>query len=190
MMMNLLLVEDDERVRRFVHRGLESEGYCVTLAADGKDGLERAMNEDYDVLLLDVMLPHLGGDELCRRLRQSGSTTPIMMLTAVDHTEAKVQSLRGGADDYMTKPFDFEELLARIEVLGRRGRNLSGAESGVSKLGDLRVDLEAKTVFMAGDEVHLTALEYRLLELFLQSPARCSAAPGSSTRSGATIPIR
>ena len=104
--MELLLVEDDERVRRFVRRGLEAEGYCVTAAQDGIDGLHRAQAESYDVVILDVMLPGLSGREVCRQLRQAEVPTPILMLTALDHTDDKVECLRGGADDYLTKPFD------------------------------------------------------------------------------------
>lgn len=171
-MMNLLFVEDDERVRRFVTRGLESEGYCVTLASDGGEGYERASNEDYDVLLLDLMLPRMNGDDLCRRLRREGSLTPVMMLTAIDQTETKVDALRGGADDYLTKPFDFDELLARLEALGRRSRAHQAAEPTRMRIGGLEIDGEAKTVFLDEEEVHLTAKEFRLLELFAQSPGK------------------
>jgi DNA-binding response OmpR family regulator len=121
-MMELLLVEDDERVRHFVLRGLEAEGYSVTIAKDGISGLTRARAEPYDVMILDVMLPGMDGRVVCREPRGSNVATPILMLTALGHTEDKVCVLRGGADDYLTKPFDFDELLARIEALARRGR--------------------------------------------------------------------
>ena len=117
-----LLVEDDERVRRFVIRGLESEGYRVSTAVDGLQGLEFACRETFDVLILDLMLPGISGKELCQRLRAAGVQVPILMLTALDALEDKVEGLRSGADDYLTKPFDFEELLARIEALVRRSK--------------------------------------------------------------------
>ena len=133
--MELLLVEDDERVRRFVRRGLEAEGYSVTAAQDGIDGLHRAQAESYDVVILDVMLPGLNGRDVCRQLRKAEVPTPILMLTALDHTDDKVECLRGGADDYLTKPFDFEELLARLEALARRGRGFSNELSTVLEVG-------------------------------------------------------
>src|SRR5690606_15700330 len=170
--MELLLVEDDERVRRFVLRGLEAEGYSVTAAEDGIDGLQRAQAESYDVLILDVMLPGLSGREVCRQLRQAEVPTPILMLTALDHTGDKVECLRGGADDYLTKPFDFEELLARLEALGRRARGFSNEPPAVVEIGNVRVDRQSMQAFLDGDPVELTAKEYQLLELLLSSPGK------------------
>lgn len=170
--MDLLLVEDDERVRRFVLRGLEAEGYSVTAAQDGIDGLHRARVESYDVVILDVMLPGLSGREVCRQLRQAEVPTPILMLTALDHTEDKVECLRGGADDYLTKPFDFEELLARLEALGRRARGFSNEPPAVLEMGNVRVDRRSMQVFLDDDPVEFTAKEYQLLELLLSSPGK------------------
>ena len=148
--MELLLVEDDERVSRFVLRGLEAEGYSVTAAHNGIDGLQRAQAESYDVLILDVMLPGLSGRDVCRQLRQAEVPTPILMLTALDHTDDKVECLRGGADDYLTKPFDFEELLARLEALGRRARGFSGEPAAVLEIGNVRLDRKSMRVFLDG----------------------------------------
>ena len=170
--MELLLVEDDERVRRFVRRGLEAEGYVVAAARDGIDGLQRAQAESYDVMILDVMLPGLNGREVCRQLRQSGVPTPILMLTALDHTEDKVECLRGGADDYLTKPFDFEELLARLEALARRGRGYTCGAPAVLEVGNVRIDRQSMQVFLDHEPIDLTAKEYQLLDLLLSSPGR------------------
>lgn len=170
--MDLLLVEDDERVSRFVRRGLEAEGYRVTEARDGIAGVQRAQAESYDVLILDVMLPGLSGREVCQALRQAGVPTPILMLTALDHTDDKVKCLRGGADDYLTKPFDFEELLARIEALARRGRGYSSEPPAVLEIGNVRLDRQSMRVLVNREPIELTAKEYQLLELLLSSPGR------------------
>jgi DNA-binding response OmpR family regulator len=170
--MELLLVEDDERVRRFVLRGLEAEGYVVTVAPDGLEGLALATAENYDVLILDVMLPGMDGRELCKQLRQANVATPILMLTALDHTDDKVCSLRGGADDYLTKPFDFEELLARIEALARRGRGFSTEPPSIVEIGNVRLEREAMRIFLNNEPVELTAKEYQLLDLLLGSPGK------------------
>lgn len=170
--MELLLVEDDERVSRFVCRGLEAEGYSVATALDGIVGLTRAQTECYDVLILDVMLPSLSGREVCRQLREAGVSTPILMLTALDHTGDKIECLRGGADDYLTKPFDFEELLARLEALARRGRGFSSEPPAVLEVGNVRIDRQSMRVLLNGEPVELTAKEYQLLDLLLSSPGR------------------
>jgi DNA-binding response OmpR family regulator len=170
--MELLLVEDDERVGRFVRRGLEAEGFSVTEAQDGIEGLRLGQRQTYDVIILDIMLPGLSGREVCRHLRKADVSTPILMLTALDHTDDKVECLRGGADDYLTKPFDFEELLARIEALARRGRGFSSEPPTVLEIGNLRIDRQSMRVLLDGEPVELTAKEYQLLELLLSSPGR------------------
>lgn len=170
--MELLLVEDDERVSRFVRRGLEAEGYSVTAARDGASGLMRAQTENYDVVILDVMLPGLSGREVCRQLRETGVSTPVLMLTALDHTGDKVECLRGGADDYLTKPFDFEELLARLEALARRGRGFSNEPTTVLELGNVQIDRQSMRVLLDGEPIELTAKEYQLLDLLISSPGR------------------
>jgi DNA-binding response OmpR family regulator len=167
-MMNLLFVEDDERVSRFVRRGLQAEGHRVAIASTGPDGFERARQETYDVMIFDIMLPGMDGRQLCSRLRAEQVNTPIMMLTALDNTCDKVESLRGGADDYLTKPFDFDELLARIEALGRRARGTTADPPGQVELGGLLIDRTAMTVRLDGRLVLLTAKEFQLLDLFVE----------------------
>lgn len=170
--MNLLLVEDDTRVADFLTRGLAAEGYTVAHAGDGPQGLARATIESFDVLILDVMLPGFSGRELCKKLRVGGVTTPVLMLTAMDATEDKVDGLRGGADDYLTKPFDFDELLARIEALIRRGRGYESKPDPRLSAADVTLDRETMEVRRAGRLVELTAKEFQLLEFLLSSPGK------------------
>ncbi len=170
--MTLLLVEDDARVADFLKRGLEAEGYSVSHAVDGPSGLARATSEAFDLLILDVMLPGFSGRELTQRLRAQGITTPILMLTAMDATEDKIDGLRGGADDYLTKPFDFDELLARIEALIRRGRGFEAKPDPRLSVGDLLLDRESMEVRRDGRAVELTAKEFQLLELLMSSPGK------------------
>lgn len=169
--MKLLIVEDDARVADFLERGLRAEGYGVTRAATGEGGLALARREEWSVILLDVMLPDLSGVDICQTLRSEGRTTPILILTAMGTTEEKVLGLRCGADDYMTKPFAFDELLARLEALRRRG--LAWQPSTVLlQVGDLVMNREKMTVHRAGVSIALTAKELALLELFMATPGR------------------
>jgi len=124
--MNLLVVEDDPRVADFLARGLRAEGYLITVTRTGAEGLELGCSQPFDLILLDLMLPDLSGLEVCQQLRARRVLTPILMLTALDTTEDKIKGLRLGADDYLTKPFDVDELLARIEALIRRKRGVHG----------------------------------------------------------------
>ena len=170
--MQVLLVEDDERVRRFVLRGLEAEGYTVAVAEDGTSGFARAREEPFDVLVLDVMLPGMDGRTVCHRLREHHVATPILMLTALDRTDAKVGALREGADDYLTKPFDFDELLARIEALARRSRGFPQEPPALVRIGALLLDRDSMKVAWDGTHLELTAKEYQLLDLFVASPGK------------------
>lgn len=170
--MDLLLVEDDSRVSRFVERGLAAEGYSVSLAKTGPEALFRAREGAFDIMILDVMLPGMNGKDVCRQLRCERVATPILMLTALDHTEEKVEALRGGADDYLTKPFDFEELLARIEALCRRANAQMAAPPNILAVGEVRLERDSMRVFRAGATVDLTSKEYQLLELFMQAPGK------------------
>lgn len=171
--MTLLLVEDDARVADFLTRGLEAEGYAVAHAADGPAGLARATTgEPYELMIFDVMLPGFSGRELTERLRAQNVTTPILMLTAMDATEDKVEGLRGGADDYLTKPFDFDELLARIEALIRRGRGFEQKPDPRLVVGDLVLDRESMEVRIGGRVVELTAKEFQLLDLLMASAGK------------------
>jgi DNA-binding response OmpR family regulator len=168
-MMQILFVEDDERVRRFVLRGLEAEGYSVSVAVDGDEGLARGTAEEFDVIILDVMLPRIDGREICRQLRSASISTPILMLTAMDNTEDKVGALRGGADDYLTKPFDFDELLARIEALARRKDGFTIEAPSVLQMGNVQMERDSMRVLLDGRPVELTGREYQLLEMLMTS---------------------
>ena len=170
--MSLLLVEDDERVRRFVVRGLEAEGYSVSIACDGPEGFALAKAESFEVVILDVMLPGYSGKELCQRLRTAGVGAPILMLTALDAVEDTVDGLRSGADDYLTKPFDFDELLARIEALIRRSKGSVPEPARVLQAGDVTLDRESMTVRRQGRPIELTLKEFQLLELLMSSPGK------------------
>ena len=169
--MNILVVEDDMRVADFLSRGLGAEGYRVQLARTGPEGLELARNSDLSLLLLDLMLPGLSGLELCQTLRAEGHHVPVLMLTALSETEDKVSGLRLGADDYLTKPFAFEELLARIEALLRRGRE-QRPRATTLQVADLVLDRERMQVTRADKLVPLTAKELAFLELLMTAPGR------------------
>ncbi len=159
--MRILLVEDEAPIAEVVSRGLTLAGYQVEVAADGRDGLERAENGRYGLLVLDVMLPGLDGWEVCARLREARDTTPILMLTARDSVADRVRGLETGADDYLPKPFDFAELLARVHALLRRDRI---HKSRTIHVADLEIDTQRRRVARAGEEIALTPREYDLLE--------------------------
>jgi DNA-binding response OmpR family regulator len=159
--MRVLLVEDSETLRRSVRRALRHAGFAVDVAADGEEGLAAAELNDYDALVLDIMLPKLDGLSLLRQLRNAGRSTHVLLLTARDTVADRVEGLRAGADDYLVKPFALAELLARVEALCRRAY---GAKSGALCIGSLEVDLAARRLRRGGLEVELTAREWRLLE--------------------------
>ena len=166
--MNLLLVEDDIRIYEMLGRGLRAEGHSVKIVNDGDAGLAEARAAGWDAIILDLMLPRIGGLEVCRTLRMERNATPILMLTALDTTEDVVRGLRMGADDYLTKPFAFDELLARLETLKRRrGGDDEPVADGLLQVGDLRFDRDALVVTRGGKEVELTSLEYALLEFLM-----------------------
>jgi DNA-binding response OmpR family regulator len=164
-MPRLLLVEDERKVLRNLERGLQSEGYDVTTASNGETGLELAKTESYDCIVLDLMLPKLEGLEVVLRLRSAGKTTPILILTARDTVEDRVIGLDAGADDYLVKPFAFAELLARLRVLLRRGRE---ERETVLRLDDLEMDLLHRRVTRGGEEIPLTLREFELLQYLLE----------------------
>jgi two-component system copper resistance phosphate regulon response regulator CusR len=160
--MRILLVEDEPSAARFIAKGLREATYAVDVAADGTSAAIQCQQNDYDAVVLDVMLPGRDGLSVCRELRASGSDVPVLMLTARDAIEARVQGLDAGADDYLTKPFDFRELLARVRALTRRDRRpLAPARIDV---GDISIDVPARRVYRRGEEVSLTSREYALLE--------------------------
>ena len=168
----LLLVEDDQRLSDFVSRGLRAEGYSVEVVATGREGLLLAEDGGFNLIILDIGLPDINGQQIVERLRSDGRMMPILMLTARDALSDKVLGLRAGADDYMTKPFSFEELLARIGALLRRTEMDYQVDSTELKILDLVLDRESHDVRRGGKLIELTAKEFNLLEFFLQSKGK------------------
>ena len=158
----LLLVEDDQRIVSFLQRGLKAENYSIEVARDGAAGLELARSGEFALVILDRMLPGLDGMEVCARLREEGCNSMILMLTARDALQDKIAGLKSGADDYLTKPFAFSELLARIEALLRR-KGETNLAAAILRVGDLALDLAAKTVQRGGRQIDLTPKEFALL---------------------------
>jgi two-component system copper resistance phosphate regulon response regulator CusR len=165
--MRILLVEDEHDAAHMLAKGLREHSHAVDVSHDGDDALERVAVNDYDLLVLDVMLPRRSGLDVCREMRRAGSTTPILMLTARDAVEARVAGLDAGADDYLTKPFAFDELLARVRALGRR---MPAMRPDIITVGDLHIDTRAKSVTRGEQPIDLTAKEYALLEFLAQRP--------------------
>ncbi len=165
--MRILVIEDESRLASYVKKGLSESGYVVDVAGDGIDGAHLAIEGQYDLIVLDVMLPGIDGFEVLRRLREHKST-PVLMLTARDKVEDRVQGLKGGADDYLIKPFAFTELLARIEALLRRGASLSSQPLTSLRLGDLEVDLARRKASRAGRRLDLSPKEFTLLTVMLR----------------------
>lgn len=157
----ILVIEDEKNIASFLKMELEYEGYEVDNSYDGKEGLEKALNTDFNLIILDLMIPYLNGLEVCRRIRKS-KKTPIIMLTARDSVMDKVSGFQMGADDYLVKPFAIEELLARIEALLRRVQN-STEVSNIIEFKDILINIESRTVRCSGEEVNLTTKEYELL---------------------------
>lgn len=165
--MRILVVEDEAKMASFIKRGLEEEGSAVDISPDGQDGLYRASTGSYDLIVLDITLPLMDGLEVCRKLRENRVSTPILLLTARDSVDMKVRGLDSGADDYLTKPFAFAELLARIRALRRRDR----AEVNLRlQVGDLVLDPLTRRVTRANQPIALTSKEFALLECFMRHP--------------------
>ncbi|MEE8522446.1 MAG: response regulator transcription factor [Thermoanaerobaculia bacterium] len=164
----ILLIEDEPGLLMSLTDRLESEGYGVETAADGDSGLARGLEGRFDLILLDVMLPKKNGFDVCRDLRREGVETPVLMLTARGQVVDKVVGLKLGADDYLTKPFDMMELLARVEVLLRRSRSTATAAGGRYAFGDVTVDFRRARITRGGEPVDLSALEYKLLRYFIE----------------------
>lgn len=165
--MRVLVIEDERKLARLLREGLSRHGFAVDTCGDYNDGLASVLATDYDLLLLDRLLPgNKDGMELCRELRKAGVRTPVLMLTAKDQVQERIEGLNSGADDYLTKPFAFSELLARCQALLRRGRATTGT---VLLAGDLQMDTTRRTVQRAGQPITLTAKEYAILEYLLRS---------------------
>ena len=163
---SVLVVEDDRAVRDAIERALSFEGYAVATARDGAEALSAVLNEAPDVIVLDVMMPHVDGLETCRRLRARGITTPVLVLTARHEVSDRIAGLDAGADDYMVKPFALEELLARLRALLRRS---TGSTTEVFRVADLSLDQGARLVTRSGQEIDLTKTEFDLLELLVRN---------------------
>jgi len=167
--MRILIVEDERKMAGVLKKGLEAENHCVSLAFDGRDGLELASTAEFDVVVLDLMLPGIDGFEVARRLRKGDNHTPILMLTARDAVPDIVKGLDAGADDYLTKPFPFVVFLARLRSVARRG---STPRPTVLQVGDLVVNPASRLVMRGEREVHLSPTEFRLLELLMRRSGR------------------
>ncbi len=164
--MKILVVEDEKRIANNIKKGLEIKSMAVDVSYDGLDGFDLAESEEYDVIVLDLMLPGMNGLEICRKLRRSGKNTPILMLTARNEVEARVEGLESGADDYLGKPFNFEELLARIKALARRKENKMKMKLRVD---NLVLDTSSFEVKRAGKTINLSKKEYGLLEFLMKN---------------------
>jgi DNA-binding response OmpR family regulator len=167
--MKILVIEDDPTVGQYVKRGLEEQRWGVDLVTDGEEGERRAAAEQYDLVVLDMRLPGRSGMEVLRNIRGRGFERPVLVLTAQDAVDAKVEAFRAGADDYVTKPFAFEELLARVEALSRRTPTMAAA---VLKVSDLSLDKNTRTVTRGGDAIELTPKEYAVLEYLMRHAGR------------------
>ena len=167
-MKNILIVEDEANISDFVKGELEYEGYNVCIKEDGREGLEEALKNEYDLIILDVMLPSMNGFEICRRLKRE-KQSPIIMLSAKDSVMDKVAGLQIGADDYIAKPFAIEELIARIQVIFRRTEKV---KSNIIKFKDLSIQLESRTVMKNEEKINLTNKEYELLILLLNNKGK------------------
>jgi DNA-binding response OmpR family regulator len=172
--MRILVVEDEAKVASFIRRALEEESYAVDVCADGAQGMEMGRSGSYDLAILDVMLPTLSGFEVLKQWRANRITTPVLLLTAQARVEQKVHGLDAGADDYLTKPFAIEELLARVRALLRRG---SGEPAGVIQVDDLVLNPATRAVTRGGQAIELTAKEYALLEYLMRNAGRVLTRP-------------
>ncbi len=164
--MHILVIEDDTETANYIARGLKQHGYTVDLATDGKDGLFMALENPHDIIILDRMLPALDGLSILKTLRSSGKQTPVILLSAMGEVDDRVEGLKAGGDDYLVKPFAFSELLARIEVLLRRGE--IKPDNGLLKVADLEMDRLTHTVKRAGKVINLQPREYLILEFLMQ----------------------
>mgnify|MGYP003109144392 FL=1 len=169
-MRNILLVEDEQNVAAFIKKGLEEEGYAVTVAHSAESGREKLTSTQFDIFIFDVILPGISGLELCKQLRKEGVQTPILILTALSSTENVVQGLNSGADDYLAKPFKFQELLARINALARRIQKFQNDQ--LITVGLLQLDRDAKTANRDKVEIKLTSTEYKLLEYMMRNSGK------------------
>ncbi len=168
--MRILLVEDDEGISNFIVKGLEEAAYAIDVAVDGEEALYQVSINEYDAIILDVMIPYKNGIEVCREIREEGLDTPILMLTARDAVKDRIKGLDAGADDYLTKPFAYGELLARVRALLRR-KEKQFLDSRI-EIGDLEIDTQSQRVWRKGKEISLTTKEFTVLEYFARNAGR------------------
>lgn len=166
--MNVLVIEDEPKVASFIKQGLEEQAVSVALADDGNKGYALAKSNDFDVIIMDVMLPYINGFDLCKKLRNDGMLTPVLMLTALNTTDEKVKGFDCGADDYLVKPFDFKELTARIKALKKRKSEIL-QKAQILRVGDLTLDMDARVVKREGKRIDVTQKEYALLEYMMKN---------------------
>jgi two-component system, OmpR family, copper resistance phosphate regulon response regulator CusR len=170
--MKILVVEDEPKVANFIKAGLEENGYEVDVAFDGQLGEKLSLSRNYGLVILDIIVPFVNGLELCKRIRQEKTGLPILMLTALGTTEDKVTGLEAGADDYLLKPFDFQELLARVRALIRRSEKKAVDSTTILKIANLELDLDKKLAIRDATKIALTAKEFLLLEYFMKNKGR------------------
>lgn len=170
--MNFLLIEDDKRVADLIKRGLEEQGFYVTVAYDGLMGKKLGLNNDYDLIITDIILPEINGIDLCKEIRRAKPDMPIIMLTALGTTDDKVEGFDAGANDYLVKPFDFRELHVRIRALLKRNNSYTKAQGFILKYADLELNNQTKIVTRSGTPINLTPKEFKLLEYMMQNSER------------------
>ena len=170
--MNILVIEDEQKLASLIKQVLEDQSDKVDVAYDGSSGLKLGLSQDYDVIILDIILPGIGGLELCKSFKQKKPGTPVLMLTALGTTEDKVIGFESGADDYLLKPFEFAELIARLKALTRRTQNMSLPPNLIYEDANLQVDVSKKMAIRSGKKINLTAKEFLLLEYFIQNRGR------------------
>lgn len=170
--MNILIVEDDERIASLVRGGLEEHGYNVMVAYDGETGKKLVLQNDYDLIISDIILPKINGVDLCKQIRLLKPSVPIILLTALNTTDDIIEGFDAGADDYLTKPFDFRILLARVKALLNRNERKAEPQNTILKYADLELNNQTKTVLRSGNEITLTRREFNLLEYLLLNNER------------------
>lgn len=171
-MMNILIVEDDTRIAELIQRGLQEHGFASTLAYDGLSAKKLALQNDYNLIITDIILPKMDGLDLCKEIKQAKPDIPIIMLTALGTTDDKVEGFDAGAEDYLVKPFEMRELMVRIRALLKRHNKIANTSGNKLKYADLEMNLDAKSVKRNGQEINLTPKEFNLLAYMLQNPER------------------
>lgn len=168
----ILIIEDDQRIAQNISKGLEEKGFKTEIAFDGKIGLKFALNQEFDLVLLDINLPAMNGYEVCKEIRKKNTNVPIIMLTALGETEDKIEAFENGADDYLVKPFDFRELMARINVFLKRKGSNPELSNNLLSVADLKMDLDSKIVSRNNINIELTPKEFLLLEYLIKNKGR------------------